>query len=109
MFLRCGPNSVCGSLHVILPKARFSGTLFTLAPGAPLTLALATTRSDKKARRQQNPPGRPIIPSEPIRNENKYLIYNNLSAQHHTRRNFGFFANNPPIAEGGTTHVFRGC
>ena len=29
MFLRGAPDSFCGSLHVFLPKARFSGVLFT--------------------------------------------------------------------------------
>jgi len=60
LFLRCGPNLVCGSLHVFLIKARFSGILFTWAAYRTSKLALAIAFSTKAVRRQQNPSAKPF-------------------------------------------------
>jgi len=65
-------------LHVFLPKARFSGVLFTWAAYRTSKLALAIAFSTKAVRRQQNPSARANFLVHAHSAKHKVLLLNDL-------------------------------
>jgi hypothetical protein len=65
-------------LHVFLPKARFSGILFTWAAYRTSKLALAIAFNTKAVRRQQNPSSRATFLVHAHSAKHKVLLLNDL-------------------------------